>query len=263
MNASMLAFALAATSLGAALPPNSPVSVTNAAAVTEAKSFSGAAGGVLNYRIHSPEKVEPGRRYPLVLFLHGAGERGDDNAKQLVHGAWPILSYMKENGIEGYLIAPQCPKAKQWVDTPWSVLAHDMPKKPSEPMALVMALLEKSCRELPVDAGRVYVTGLSMGGYGTWDVAMRLPGLFAAAMPLCGGGDSRLAWKVREMPIWVFHGDRDTAVPVVRSRQMVSALWQCSGNVRYTEYPGVGHNCWVRTYDDKSVLEWLFAQSKK
>ena len=260
---STVAAAIMSMSATAALPPRASESVTNAAAVTEAKTYANAAGASLNYRFHAPAKVEPGRRYPLVLFLHGAGERGADNAMQLVHGVWPILSYMKAKGIEGYLVAPQCPGGQQWVDTPWNLLAHKMPAKPSAAMALAMELLDKTIKEFPVDARRVYVTGISMGGYGTWDIVQRNPGLFAAAMPVCGGGDVSLAWKIRSVPIWVFHGDRDTAVPFVRSRQMVSALWQCDGNVRYREYPGVGHNCWVATYADQTVLDWFFGQAKK
>ena len=244
------------------LPSKAPVAVTNAAAVMEARVFTGANGGLLRYRILSPATLEAGRRYPLVLFLHGAGERGEDNAMQLVWGVWPLVSYMKQKGIEGYVIAPQCPAGKQWVDTPWSLLAHKMPENPSEPMALVMELLDKSVNELPIDSGRVRVTGISMGGYGTWDIVQRRPDVFAAAMPVCGGGDSTLAWKIRSVPIWTFHGDKDTAVPVVRSRQMVSALWQCDGNVRYREYPGVGHGCWIQTYSDNQVLDWFFSQSK-
>lgn len=243
----------------AELPPNASETVTNAAAATEARTYVGRKGEPLNYRIYAPEKTEAGRRYPLVLFLHGAGSRGDDNARQL-HWGWPIVLYMKAKGLGAYLIAPQCPKGKQWVDTPWGLLAHKMPDCSSEPMSLVIELLEKTIRDMPVDASRVYVTGLSMGGYGTWDIVQRRPELFAAAIPVCGGGDSSLAWKIRSVPIWTFHGDKDDEVPVARSRQMVSALWQCDGNIRYREYPGVGHGCWIPTYNDHTVLDWLFAQ---
>lgn len=260
MNKLITVFALGTLAAGAALPPRATVSVTNAAAVTEARVYKSAAGGELNYRFHAPAKVTAGKRYPLVLFLHGAGERGSDNAMQMFHGVWPVLSYMKKKGIEGYMIAPQCPQRQQWVNTPWALRSHKMPAKPSEAMALAMELLEKTLKEYPVDARRVYVTGLSMGGYGTWDIVQRRPDLFAAAMPVCGGGDSTLAWKIRSVPIWAFHGDRDDAVPCVRSRQMVSALWQCDGNVRYREYPGVGHGCWGPTYNDEKVLDWLFSQ---
>ena len=238
-------------------------SVRNASALTEARTYASTNGATLGYRFHAPANLEQGRRYPLVLFLHGAGERGDDNVLQQVHGVWPILSYMKEKKIDGYLIAPQCPKGKRWVETPWDASSHKMPKGPSESMKLVLELLDKTLKECPVDERRVYVTGLSMGGYGTWDIVQRYPNLFAAAMPLCGGGDPALAHVMRDVPIWAFHGDCDKAVPVRRSRQMVSALWECDGNVRYREYPGVGHNCWDAAYSDAAVLDWFFSQRRK
>ena len=144
-------------------------SVRNASALTEARTYASTNGATLGYRFHAPANLEKGRRYPLVLFLHGAGERGDDNVLQQVHGVWPILSYMKEKKIDGYLIAPQCPKGKRWVETPWDASSHKMPKGPSESMKLVLELLDKTLKECPVDERRVYVTGLSMGGYGTWD----------------------------------------------------------------------------------------------
>ena len=227
--------------------------------LTAVIAMANAAGASLNYRFHAPAKVEPGKRYPLVLFLHGVGSRGSDNTRQLCNGVWPIFSYMKAKGMEGYIIAPQCPDGEKW----GPLVANRMATKPSAAMALVMELLEKTIKDFPVDARRVYVTGLSMGGFGTWDIVQRRPDLFAAAMPVCGGGDSSLAWKMRTVPLWVFHGDRDTVVPFARSRQMVSALWQCDGNVRYREYPGVGHNCWAATYADPTVLDWFFGQARK
>ena len=243
----------------AELPPHLEEAITNAAAVTEAKAYTNAAGASLNYRFRAPAKVEPGKRYPLVLFLHGAGSRGSDNTRQLCNGVWPILSYMKAKGMEGYLIAPQCPKGQKW----WGFVDGKLTAEPSAPMALVLEILDKAIKELPVDAGRVYVTGLSMGGSGTWDIILRRPDFFAAAMPICGRGDPALASRIRTIPIWVFHGDCDNIVPPLCSRQMVSALWQCDGNVRYREYPGVGHNCWEATYADPTVLDWLFSQMKK
>ena len=243
----------------AELPPHLEEAITNAAAVTEAKAYTNAAGASLNYRFRAPAKVEPGKRYPLVLFLHGAGSRGSDNTRQLCNGVWPILSYMKAKGMEGYLIAPQCPKGQKW----WGFVDGKLTAEPSAPMALVLEILDKAIKELPVDASRVYVTGLSMGGSGTWDIILRRPGFFAAAMPICGRGDPALASRIRNLPIWVFHGDCDNVVPPSCSRKMVSALWQCDGNVRYREYPGVGHNCWEATYADPTVLDWLFSQMKK
>ena len=235
-----------------------------AAQLTEPLVYTNAQGATIPYRFTAPKAVEAGKKYPLVILFHGAGERGTNNVAQLVHGATDILNYMRERGIEGYFIAGQCPADKQWVDTPWSLMAHRMPEKPSESLALMIELIEKTMKELPVDRNQVLVTGISMGGYGTWDIVQRHPDWFAAAMPCCGGGDVTLAWKIRGVPIWAFHGDQDWVVPFKRSRDMVSALWAVDGNVRYREYPGVGHGCWGPTYADwDNVLAWFFAQRRR
>ena len=235
-----------------------------AAQLTVPLVYTNAQGATIPYRFAAPKAVEQGKKYPLVILFHGAGERGTDNVAQLVHGATDLLNYMREKGIEGYFLAGQCPEGKQWVNTPWSNLAHRMPEKPSEPMALMIELIGKTMRELPVDRDQVLVTGISMGGYGTWDIVQRHPDWFAAAMPCCGGGDTTLAWKIREVPIWAFHGDRDMTVPFRRSRDMVAALWAVDGRIRYREYPGVGHNCWTPAYADwDQVLAWFFAQRRR
>jgi predicted esterase len=217
----------------------------------------------LLYRIHSPAKIEAGKKYPLVIFLHGAGERGDDNKKQLVHGTGDILKFAKSTSQPAYIVAPQCPRGQQWVDAPWSKLAHTMPKTPSKSMALAIGLIKKSVADLPVDDKRIYVTGLSMGGFGTWDIIQRMPNYFAAAIPVCGGADTAEAPKLKSMPIWCFHGGRDRVVKTQRSRDMIAAIKKAGGQPKYTEYPGVGHNSWSRTYSDKKVLAWLFAQRAK
>ena len=229
---------------------------------TTPRAYTNDAGKVLLYRWAEPAKVEPGKTYPLVILFHGAGERGDDNVSQLKWGAEQILRHMRENGIEGYFVAGQVPSGQQWVNTPWAAAAHRMDAEPSEAMSLALALLDRVCATHPVDKSRVYATGISMGGYGTWDAVQRRPDLFAAAMPICGGGDSHLAWKIRETPIWAWHGSADDVVPVSRSRDMVSALWAVDGNVRYTEVPGCGHASWIPAYDSKEALGWLFSQKR-
>ena len=229
---------------------------------TVPKVYSGSCGTSLLYRWAEPAHVEPGHRYPLVILFHGAGERGTNNVAQLQWGATPLLSYMRKHGIEGYFIAGQVPSGKQWVDTPWNLQSHRMNDNPSETMALVMELVDKVMAELPVDKSRIYATGVSMGGYGTWDAVQRRPWLFAAAMPVCGGGDSHLAWKIRDVPIWTWHGDKDTVVPYSRSREMVAALWAVDGNIRYTEVPGCGHNSWNHAYASEEALDWLFSQRR-
>ena len=248
---------LACAAIAAALSARAAVDPLE---VTVPKAYTNAAGKVLLYRVAEPAKSEPGKKYPLVVFLHGAGERGNDNAAQLKNATRFILAYMREKGADGYFVAAQCPKDKQWVDTPWGNLAHRMNEKPSESMDLLLELVGKLRQQESVDASRVYVTGLSMGGYGTWDAVQRRPEWFAAALPCCGGGDTTLAWKIRDVPIWTFHGFKDQAVPVSRSRDMVSALWAVGGNIRYREYPDLMHWCWDQTYSDDKVLKWLFAQ---
>ena len=234
-----------------------------AAQLTVPLVYTNAQGATIPYRFAAPKEIDLEKKYPLVILFHGAGERGTNNVSQLVHGATDLLNYMREKKIEGYFIAGQCPSGKQWVDTPWTQLSHTMPEKPSEPMALMIELIEKTMKEHQVDPGQVLVTGISMGGYGTWDIVQRHPDWFAAAMPCCGGGDTALAERIRNVPIWAFHGDRDTIVPFKRSRNMVAALWAVDGKIRYREYPGVGHGCWGATYADwDNVLSWFFAQRK-
>jgi predicted peptidase len=217
----------------------------------------------LLYRIYQPEEFEPGRRYPLVLFLHGAGERGADNAAQLRHGVRDILKWSREMGEAAIIVAPQCPLQQRWVEVDWGRADHEMPTEPSAPMRSVLGLLARLQSDLPVDPERIYVSGISMGGFGTWDIIQRRPDIFAAAIPVCGGGDSKYAERIARIPIWAFHGDRDEVVLPQRSRSMIAALKAAGGSPRYREYPGVGHDSWTRTYSDPSVIEWLFSQRKR
>lgn len=215
-----------------------------------------------NYRFHAPAKIELGKTYPLVLLLHGAGERGSDNRAQLKWGADELVGWFKARNEEFYFVAGQVPNGKRWVEVDWGATDHAMPAKPSESMAKLIDVVENLFRTAAVDRSRVYVTGISMGGYGTWDLACRKPEWFAAALPICGGGDPSQAWRLRELPIWAFHGDADTAVPVCRSRRMTAALWALNACNRYREYPRFGHNVWSATYGDKSVLDWFFGNRK-
>jgi len=191
-----------------------------------------------------------------VVFLHGAGERGNDNKAQMKHGVAEFASEERMKAFPCFLIAPQCPEKRQWA-TSAKASADAQPGK------LVLDLIEKTCKELPIDKNRIYLTGLSMGGFGTWDLLARKPDLFAAGIPICGGGDEKKADKLVKIPIWVFHGDKDGAVKVERSRAMVAAIEKAGGKPKYTEYPGVGHDSWSRTYADEKVLAWLFAQKKE
>lgn len=228
----------------------------------EARTFKGSAGE-LNYRLLKPKDYDANKKYPLVIFFHGAGERGSDNTKQLVHGMGNFASDEVRAKYPAFVVAPQCPEGKQWVSVPWSEDRHTMPKEPAAPMQLSLELLESLQKEFSIDSSRLYVTGLSMGGFGTWDIIQRRPDLFAAAAPICGGGDVDGAKTMAKLPIWVFHGDQDTAVKTQRSRDMVAALKAAGGEPKYTEYKNTGHNSWSPTYSDPKFYEWLFAQQKK
>jgi predicted peptidase len=198
-----------------------------------------------------------------VIFFHGAGERGDNNTAQLVHGMNNFASAEIREKYPAFVVAPQCPNNQKWADVDWSADKHTLTKEPSKSMKLSLELLDALQKEFSIDSSRLYVTGLSMGGYGTWDVIHRHPDLFAAAAPICGGGDPAGAKAMAKLPIWVFHGDQDTAVKVKRSREMVEALKAAGSDVKYTEYAGVGHDSWTATYKDPKFYEWLFAQKKK
>jgi predicted peptidase len=228
------------------------------AVTLEKKTFTDAKGKTLPYRLMVPEKVAEGQKYPLVVFLHGAGERGTDNEKQLVHGIKDFSSPEHRKKYPCFLIAPQCPKEDKWGD--WTVKAGMLPE-PTEPGRLVLELIDGMVKEHAVDTKRIYITGLSMGGFGTWDLISRHPEKFAAAVPICGGGDPKQAEKIAKIPIWVFHGAKDSAVKVERSREMVEAIKKVAGNkIKYTEYPNENHASWVPAYKDEDMFKWLFEQ---
>jgi predicted peptidase len=216
----------------------------------------------LPYRLLKPEKVEKGKKYPLVVFLHGAGERGDDNKAQLRHGVKEFASEANRKKYPCFLIAPQCPKDGFWSNAKFRPAPVKMGKGPSASGKLVLGLIESLRKELPIDDSRIYITGLSMGGFGTFDLMCRHPDLFAAGAPICGGGDPEACEKIAKVPLWAFHGDKDTAVPHSLTVAAIEAMKKAGGSPKYTEYPGVGHDSWTRTYADPKVMEWLFAQKK-
>ncbi|HYG73798.1 MAG TPA: dienelactone hydrolase family protein [Planctomycetota bacterium] len=232
------------------------------AAEFEARIFKDAGGATLPYRLLRPKNYDPKQVYPLVLFLHGSGERGNDNQRQLVHGT---KLFLKEENLTKYpcfVVAPQCPSGKQWVDTPWGNDSHVMPEKPSEPMRLALELIEELKTELRINEKRLYVTGLSMGGFGAWDAIQRNPNMFAAAIPVCGGADETKAALIAKIPVWVWHGDKDTVVKTKRSRNIVDALKKAGGDPKYNELKDTGHDAWTKAYSEPTLLEWLFKQSK-
>lgn len=235
----------------------------------EARQYITPGGDTLPYRIMYPPAYLPGKRYPLVLFLHGAGERGSDNALQLTHGARLFASEENRARYPAIIVFPQCPANEYWAQvirdserTRWS---FPLAEEPGRPMAMLLALLDDIRAREPVDERRLYVAGLSMGAMGTFELLARRPGVFAAAIPICGGGNPLLAPIYGpSTAMWLFHGDADVVVPVTLSRQMAEAIRQSGNrNLRYTEYAGVNHDSWTPAFAEPELLKWLFRQRKK
>ena len=200
----------------------------------------------LGYLIALPEGYDKdGDPVPLLLFLHGAGERGDNLEKVKMHG--PPKMVEKGHDFGAIVVSPQCPADSWW---------------PRE-VDMLIALLDKLEKEHNIDKDRIYVTGLSMGGYGTFALCARQPGRFAAAVPVCGGGDLFDARKLSKMPMWLFHGEADRVVPVEESQRMVKYMNERNGeHAKLTTYPGVGHNSWGPAYSDEAMWKWLFEQKR-
>lgn len=229
----------------------------------EAREFISEEGDTLRYRLLLPEQFEEGETYPLVLFLHGMGERGDDNKAQL---KWGVSAFAKADFREDHpaiIVVPQAPDDDYWANLNWREENTELMEEPTKPLQLAYKLVNKTTEKLPVDENRLYVTGLSMGGFGTWDLITRYPDTFAAALPVCGGGDPAKAHLLTELPIWNFHGAKDEIVPPDLSRRMIDAIREAGGLPGYTEYPDVDHFSWIPAYGDRYVLDWLFKQTKE
>lgn len=244
------------------IPPDKSNAQTNLEEIYEAKQFISDDGDTLLYRVMYPEEYVEGESYPLVLFLHGAGERGDDNAAQLT---WGVDAFADEDFRQEHpaiVIAPQVPEQSYWANLRWREEGAGLTDEPMLPLKLAYDLVLQTSNELPVDKNRLYVTGISMGGFGTWDLITRYPDTFAAAIPICGGGDTGKAHLLTEIPIWNFHGALDNIVPPELSRDMIDAIREAGGLPGYTEYPDVDHLSWIPAYNDPFVLDWLFKQTK-
>jgi predicted peptidase len=228
----------------------------------EAREWKAPDGTVIKYRWSAPEKTEPGKIYPLVLFLHGAGERGDDNTAQLKHGVVQIITSAEKLGTPVFLIAPQCPAGLWWSPIDASKTRLTAANQPNVLLDAMLALVTEIQKTHPVDPKRFHVTGISMGGFGTWDLLGRAPDRIASAVPICGGGDPTLAIKFKDIPIWAFHGEADNVVPVSATRVMIETLEKTGGKPKATYYPGAGHDSWTRTYDNPEVIRWMLAHSK-
>ncbi len=231
------------------------------------RTYSDEAGNSLPYRILYPENYDTTQQYPLVFFLHGAGERGSDNEAQLVHGADLFARADLREKYPAIVVFPQCAREDYWVRIGerregrafWSFPFYE---QPTPSMQLATALLDEMRTTEAVDPYRIYLMGLSMGGFGAFDLLARYPESFAAAAPICGGGNTRMARHYApHTSLWIFHGAKDEVVPVENSRRMYRQLQQLGAEVRYTEYPQANHNSWDSAFAEKELLPWMFAQS--
>ncbi len=198
-----------------------------------------------------------------MIFLHGSGERGNDNEAQL---KWGVMNFASDQNMKlhpAFVIAPQCP-----VNMGWSNFSNrnknelSIQPSPAKPMELLIALIRQIIKKFPIDTNRIYITGLSMGGFGTFDAIERYPNLFAAAVPVCGGGDLSKAPSISHVPIWIFTGAEDAAVNPILSLDMIVALTKVGAHPGFTQYPEVGHFSWIGAYSDPMMMEWLFRQHK-
>ncbi|MEX1028252.1 MAG: prolyl oligopeptidase family serine peptidase [Candidatus Paceibacterota bacterium] len=196
----------------------------------------------MGYLLYLPKDYEEQESWPLLLFLHGSGERGDDLELVKVHGPPKLIAEGKD--FPFIVVSPQCPKERRW-----------------EPIELV-ALLDDISKKYKVDADRIYVTGLSMGGFGTWQLASFAPNRIAAIAPICGGGEKYWVKQFAQLPVWAFHGAKDTGVPLERSQMMVDELKKNGGNPKLTIYPEAGHDSWTETYDNPELYTWLLEQKR-
>lgn len=222
----------------------------------------------LKYRILLPDNFSEDKQYPLILFLHGAGERGDDNESQLTHGSSLFTSEENRANFPTIVIFPQCPKNDYWsnadVDRSGDgvkLVFHD-DKKPTKALSLTMDLLNQFIEKSFVKKEQVYVVGLSMGGMGTFEILSRMPTTFAAAMPICGGGSEEAVSKYVNTPMWVFHGAQDDVVNPLHSVKMVEAILKAGGHPKFTLYDNANHNSWDSAFSEPDFLPWLFSQQK-
>jgi len=196
----------------------------------------------IDYLLYLPKDYDKQESWPLVLFLHGAGERGDNLDLVKKHGPPKLIEQGQD--FPFIVVSPQCPAGKWW-----------------EPFEL-LALLDDISERYNVDDNRVYLTGLSMGGFGTWRLASHAPERFAAIAPICGGGERFSARQLTKMPIWAFHGAKDSVVPLERSEAMVEAVKRYGGEAKLTVYPEATHDSWTATYDNPELYKWLLEQKR-
>jgi predicted peptidase len=225
----------------------------------------------LPYRILYPKQYDPQKAYPLIIFLHGSAQRGTDNMRQLLHGGDFFLQDSIRSRFPSIVLFPQCPQNSTWSYFNFSFdtarrrvnLVFTFQQKPKEYALLVKQLADSLVRSGRIDSNRIYIGGLSLGGFGTWDFIERYPGYFAAAFPICGGGDTSCAPLIAgKTAVWIFHGGSDPLVSVQYARQYYRSLKRVQADVKYSEYPGVRHNSWVNAFKEPGLMEWLFSKTR-
>ncbi|CAL1519937.1 dienelactone hydrolase family protein [Chitinophaga sp. MM2321] len=228
-------------------------------------------GDTLRYRLLMPANYDIHKKYPLIVFLHGSGERGWDNNAQLLHGGEMFLKDSIRTNYPAFVLFPQCPGNTIWApmqmerDSTGKVIKADFPLDgpPTKPTALLTTLLDSLRTTGKIDTKRIYIGGLSLGGMGTFYMISKHPEMFAAAFPICGGGNVAKAGRfAKKVPVWIFHGGADQVVPVEGSRAYNEKLKALGSEVKYTEYPGVGHNSWDNMFVEPGFFQWLFQHKK-
>ncbi|HKZ36739.1 MAG TPA: hypothetical protein VJ184_03745 [Chryseolinea sp.] len=212
----------------------------------EARTFVNAKGDTMRYQFMKPLDYDPQKKYPLVLCLHHGGTHGTDNVSQLGADPAPFLS-SNINKYPAFYLMPQCPQGLGWANID----------------AAIFEIIQELEDEFEIDEKRRYVMGISGGGYGSWHFISARPEMFAAAIPICGGGDPKFVSKIANVPVWAFHGEEDKLVPVRFSREMIDGMKREGGNPKYTEFPDAGHNIWGQVVTTPGLMDWLFAQTQE
>lgn len=227
-----------------------------------ARKLKTESGWELPYNIFYPKNYGKDK-VPVFIWLHGSGERGNDNISQLIHIVPYLASDITQSKFQCVVVAPQCPKDDYWAPIKrekWEIINGG---QLTPAMSAVITLMEKLLKDPHIDKSRIYVGGMSMGGFGTLDLLSRRPEMIAGAVPICGGADLERAANYKNVPLWLFHGAKDSVVPAQFSRDLVEVLKKEGSNPKYTEYPEGGHDVWNRAIREPELLTWLFAQQKK
>jgi len=221
----------------------------------------------LNYRILKPLNYNPNKQYPVHLFLHGSGERGNDNSSQLTHGGKLFLKKENREKYNSWVIFPQCSENDRWPSLSsdqWNNSFNNKISKPNKSLGLVIKLMDEFIEKKQVDKQRIYVSGLSMGGMGAFEILFRRPDMFAAATPICGNGIPQLAKLYAEkVPLWIFHGSDDNVVSPKYSLAMAKAIIEAGGSPKMTLYENTGHGSWNNAFAEKNFLKWIHSKSNK